>query len=326
MAVLSMTKTLYDVVGIGNAIVDYLAHVDDAFLVAHQMEKGAMQLVSAERSAALRANLLNARVCSGGSVANTMAGLADMGARCAYIGRVADDALGHIFSDDMRGIGVTYTTSPAQEGAPTASCVVCVTPDGQRTMNTHIGACAELSVDDIDESLIRSAKILYIEGYLWDAPDAKDAILHAMHCAKDAGVKIAFTLSDAFCVERHRTEFRELIAEHINILFANEQEMQSLYGVNIADELMRQLDIAVITRSESPATIYAAGQQYSIDAIKTHVVDTTGAGDLFAAGFLYGLTTHQSLENSARLGHRMAAHIISQLGARSSSSLSALVA
>ncbi len=316
----------YDVVGIGNAIVDYLVHVDEGFLKRNNMPKGGMQLIDASQSAALRGELNGARVCSGGSVANTMAGLADLGAHCGYIGRVADDDLGAIFADDMRNIGVAYHTTPATDGEPTASCVVCVTPDGQRTMNTHIGACAELSRDDIDAEMIAAAKILYIEGYLWDAPQAKDAILYAMHSAKEAGVKVAFTLSDTFCVDRHKTEFQELIADHIDILFANGGEIQALYGANIVDNLMRHLDIAVVTHSAHPATIYAGGQEHNVETVPVNLVDSTGAGDLFAAGFLYGITNAMSLDQSARLGHRMAAHIIAQLGARSASSLSMLVA
>ena len=316
----------YDVVGIGNAIVDYLAHVDDDFLTRHTMPKGGMQLVSAEQNEALRQELKEARICSGGSVANTIAGLADLGAHCGYIGRVADDELGTLFADDMRNIGVAYHTPAATDGAPTASCVVCVTPDGQRTMNTHIGACAELTPNDVDTEMLSQSKILYIEGYLWDAPKAKDAILYAMQHARQAGVKVAFTLSDTFCVDRHKTEFRELIAEHIDILFANGGEMESLYGTNIADNLMRHLDIAVVTHSEHPVTVYAGGQEHNVATAPANLVDSTGAGDLFAAGFLYGITNAMSLDQSARLGHRMAAHIIAQLGARSSSSLSMLVA
>lgn len=324
-----MTSPHYDIVGIGNAIVDCLAHVDDAFLTRHTMEKGGMQLVEAATIDTLRAELDNARECSGGSVANSMAGLAEMGLNCAYLGRVADDALGVLFTDDMRTSGIAFHNAPARSGKPTASCVVCVTPDGERTMNTFIGACAELARDDIDEAMISNASMIYIEGYLWDAPAAKEAILHAISVAKQHNVRVAFTASDTFCVERHREEFLELITNHIDILFANEDEIKALYGVDAeqaATTLRDHVDIAAITRSASPAVICQGDTILHVPALPTTVVDTTGAGDLFAAGFLYGLIKGLSLEAAAQQGHKLASHIVSQLGARSETSLQALVA
>jgi sugar/nucleoside kinase (ribokinase family) len=316
----------YDVVGIGNAIVDCLAQVDDAFLRTHGMARGSMQLITAEQAETLHHSLTNPQFCSGGSVANSIAALASLGMNTAFLGRVADDRLGENFTQDIRRVGVTFTPVPATKGKPTASCIICVTPDGERTMNTFIGACAELTTADIHPEIIEQSHILYIEGYMWDAEPAKEAILHAVHIARDHGVKIAFSTSDAFCVNRHRAEFLHLIHDHVDILFANAQEAHALHlgetEEDVATALMPHVEIVVITRSEQPALIATGGELYPVAT--PHAItplDATGAGDLFAAGFLHGVRHGKPAIECAMQGHRLAGHIIQQLGARSATPL-----
>jgi sugar/nucleoside kinase (ribokinase family) len=258
---------------------------------------------------------------SGGSAANTISGLASFGGRGAFIGRVADDQFGRVFTHDIRAAGVTYQTPPARSGAPTAMCLVLVTPDGERTMNTFLGASTELGTGEVDAGLIASAKVTYLEGYLFDRPEAKQAFQAAAEIAAKAGRKAALTLSDAFCVDRHRDDFRKLVRHGIDILFANEKEITALFQVNsFADALTAvrgECDVAVLTRSESGSVIVTANRTIEIRPEQVdEVVDVTGAGDLYAAGFLYGLTRELSLADCGRLGSLAAAEIISHIGAR----------
>jgi len=320
----------YDVCGIGNAIVDVLAQVDDAFVSAEKMPKGSMQLIDTDVAEDLYQKLSGCTVCSGGSVANTMAALASLGARAAYMGRVHDDELGHMFRHDMRSTGVAFDTPAAVSGKPTARCMICVTPDAERTMNTYIGACAEIEPSDIDDARIQASGVVYVEGYLWDQPAAKAAIRHAVHTAKIAGRKVALSLSDVFCVERHREEFHEIIHQYVDVLFANETEILALAQVDdvhlAAKHVGEKVRVLAITQGERGVLVVSDGQvtHYHADVID-HVVDTTGAGDLFAAGFLFGLTQGESIADCADLGHCCAGVIIQQMGARVPYSLATLV-
>jgi sugar/nucleoside kinase (ribokinase family) len=321
----------YDVVGMGNAIVDCLSYVDEAFLQQNQMPKGSMQLISAEYAAQLLTQLSDVKKCSGGSVANTIAALAELQLKTAFLGRVADDELGVSFTHDIREAGVYFAPKPALGGKPTACCIICVSPDGERTMNTFIGASSEVTVYDIEAEIIEQSKLLYLEGYLWDAEPAKEAILQAIHVAHDHGVKIAFSASDAFCVNRHRPEFLHLIKQHIDILFMNEDEAKALLErddlENVALELSDYVEIAVITRSGNPALISHGGKLHEVAPQPlAHIEDATGAGDAFAAGFLYGYLNDYGLVKSAKLGHKLGSNIIQQLGARSVKPLLQIVA
>ena len=325
------TKLPYDVVGIGNAIVDVLAMADDAFLAARDLPKGSMVLIDEARAEALYRQMGPATECSGGSAANTLAGLASLGGRVAFIGKVKDDQLGAIFRHDLRAIGVHYATPPSSEGLATARCLIFVTPDAQRTMNTFIGACTQITEADIDEALIAAAKVTYVEGYLWDAPPAKQAIRKAIAAARRHGRKVAFTLSDAFCVDRHREEFLELVQNDIDILFANEHEICALYRTDNIDEAVSgvqgKCDLVALTRSEKGSLLIGRDGVEVIEAAEAlRVVDTTGAGDLYAAGLLYGLTQGWSLRASGELGSKCAAEIIQQMGARAMKPLHLLVA
>lgn len=308
------------VVGIGNAIVDVLAKCEDAFLERHNLVKGGMALIDAETAAALYGEMGPAIEVSGGSAANTIAGLAALGGKAAFIGKVGDDALGEIFAHDIRSLGVKFDTLPGKGIGQTARSFVLVTPDAQRTMNTFLGASQELGPDDVDEITIKSAIITYLEGYLWDPPRAKEAFIKAMDIAKDAGRFVALTLSDSFCVDRYRDEFLDLVEHRINILFANEQEIKSLYQTYDFEEAKKHVsghvDIAVLTRSEKGSVILSAEHEIDIPARPVEVVDTTGAGDLYSAGFLFGLTHGYSLENSGKIGAMAASEAISHLGAR----------
>jgi sugar/nucleoside kinase (ribokinase family) len=267
---------------------------------------------------------------SGGSAANTMAGLASLGGEAAFIGKVRDDQLGEVFAHDIRSIGVTFDTAPATDGAATARCLILVTPDAQRTMNTFLGAAAEFSPEDVDANLIHAAQVTYLEGYLWDREAAKEAFLKAAQLAHAKDRKVALTLSDAFCVDRHRASFQDLVDGHIDILFANEDEITSLYETDDFDtalQLVRgKCDVAALTRSEKGCVIVAGDEVHVIDAEPVEkVVDTTGAGDQFAAGFLYGLTNGYGLAKAGRIGSIAAAEVISHLGARPEKSLKQLV-
>jgi sugar/nucleoside kinase (ribokinase family) len=325
-----MAEPSFDVVGIGNAIVDVLAHADDGFLAGHGLAKGAMTLVDADQAKSLYGKIGPAVECSGGSAANTIAALASLGGRGAYIGKVHDDQLGEVFGHDMRAQGVHFDTPASRSGPPTATCLILVTPDAQRTMQTFLGACVELGPDDVDEDLIAAAHITYLEGYLWDPPEAKRALVKAAKAARKAGRRVALTLSDPFCVDRHRAEFLDLIERHVDILFANEQEIMSLYRVTDFDGAMQAVrghcEIAALTRSEKGSVIIRGEEVHVIDAERVaKVVDSTGAGDAYAAGFLFGVASGMDLALSARVGGIAAAEVISHIGARPDRPLKDLV-
>ena len=324
-----MTETSYDVVGIGNAIVDIIARCDEAFLSNHGMEKGFMQLIDATRANELYADMAPAREQSGGSVANTCAGIASFGGKCGFIGRVAGDQFGKVFAHDISAIGVSFDTPASDAGLPTARCLVLVTDDGERTMNTFLGASTELGAEEIDADLIASAKVTYLEGYLFDKPEAKAAFYEAARLARAAGRKVALSLSDAFCVDRHREDFLTLVRGGVDILFANETEITSLYEMNNFDDaagaVRAEAEIAVLTRSADGAVVISDNETVLVPADPVDkVVDATGAGDLYAAGFLHGLTSGQPLEICGRLGALAASEIISHIGARPETSLKAL--
>jgi len=321
----------WDVAGIGNAIVDVLAHAEDRFLAQNGLAKGTMTLIDAARAAELYETMGPAIEVSGGSTANTLAALASFGGKGAFIGKVRNDQLGGIFRHDIEAVGVTFRTPPATEGPPTARCLIFVTPDAQRTMQTYLGACADLGPADIDEAFIAAAKITYLEGYLWDPPQAKEAFLKAARLAHAAGRKVALSLSDPFCVERHRDEFRELVQHHVDILFANEHEVMSLYETKSFDEIFQHVrgscEIAALTRSEKGSVVVSGEEVHIIDAMPfAAVVDTTGAGDAYAGGFLYGLTRDYDLAQCARMGSLAAAEVISHYGARPEMPLAQLAA
>jgi sugar/nucleoside kinase (ribokinase family) len=310
----------YDVVGVGNAIVDVIANVDEDFIVRHDLVKGAMTLIDTERATALYELMPAGIEDSGGSAANTVAGVASFGGRVAYIGKVRDDQLGEVFRHDIRATGVDFDVPLATDGPPTARCLIQVTPDAQRTMNTYLGISALLHPDDIDEALVASSKVVYCEGYLWDVECAKDAIRKAMDIGRASGAKVALTLSDSFCVDRHRDEWLELIESKVDIVFANTPEICALYECEFDDAVERargHCEIACITRSEHGSLIVTGDGILAIDAHPVeHLVDTTGAGDLYAAGFLYGLTQGHDLATCGRLAGLAAAEIISHIGAR----------
>jgi sugar/nucleoside kinase (ribokinase family) len=316
-----MHDARYDVVGIGNAIVDIIGRCDDAFLSKHDLQKGFMRLVDARQVDALYGAMGPGVERSGGSAANTIAGIASFGGSAAFIGRVSDDQFGQVFTHDIRTIGVRYDTPAANGGLPTALCLILVTPDGERTMNTFLGASTELGTAEVDAALIESARVTYLEGYLFDKPEAKEAFKSAARIAKGAGRKTALTLSDAFCVDRHREDFRNLVENGVDILFANEKEITALFVVNSFSEAVAAVkgacEIAVLTRSEAGSVIVTPQSTIDIrpEAV-AKVVDVTGAGDLYAAGFLYGLTRSLSLADCGRLGSLAAAEVISHIGAR----------
>ena len=311
----------YDVLGIGNAIVDVVAHAEDDLLLDLGLEKGAMTLVDAARCEDLYARMGQARETSGGSCANTMAALAALGGRAAYIGRVRDDQLGRVFSHDISAAGVAFRNLPATDGPATARSLIFVTPDAQRTMQTYLGACVELSPADVEDDLVRRADVTYLEGYLWDRPDAKAACRKAAMIAHEAGNSLALSLSDAFCVDRWRSEFHELVQGQVDILFANEAEIMSLYETSSFEEAARQarseVALAVLTRGAHGALVLQGDQAVEIAAEPVaRLLDTTGAGDLFAAGFFRGLAGGMGLADSGRLGALAAAEILAQYGAR----------
>ncbi len=319
----------FDVVGVGNAIVDVIALVDDAFIDEHDLAKGAMALIDAERATQLYAAMPSGIEASGGSAANTMAGVASFGGRAAYIGKVRDDQLGEVFRHDIRATGVSYDVPYATAGPPTARCLIQVTPDAQRTLNTFLGVSSLLSPDDIDPALVASAKLVYCEGYLWDVDIAKQAIRKAMDIGHAAGAKTALTLSDSFCVDRHREEWLELIDSRVDIVFANETEICSLYECDwetAADKIAGQVDIACLTRHSAGSVIVTAHDRFAIAPEPCdHLVDTTGAGDLYASGFLHGYAQGLDLATCGRLGSLAAAEIIGHVGARPAISLSTLL-
>lgn len=311
----------HDVVGIGNAIVDIIGRCDDAFLAKFGRTKGSMQLVDAATVLALYDAMGPAIEISGGSVANTMAGIASFGGKAAFIGKTADDQFGQVFRHDISAAGVTFRTPPSSDGEPTGQSLILVTPDGQRTMNTALGVSPRLGGGEIDADLIRSGRILYLEGYLFDRPEAKAAFREAAGIAAKAGRQVALSLSDPFCVDRHRPEFLKLIKESVDILFANEAEIISLYEAKDFDTAAKQAQtdtkLAALTRSEKGSVILSEGKAIAIPAAPiAEVVDTTGAGDLYAAGFLFGVATGKDIETAGRLGSMAAGEIISHLGAR----------
>lgn len=324
------SETKYDVVGIGNAIVDVVAESDEAFLSAKDLPKGGMTLIDAGQAEAIYTDMRPGIEMSGGSVANSMAGIASLGGTGAFFGKVRDDQLGQVFAHDIRSIGIRFDSAPATSGLPTARCLVLVTPDAQRTMGTFLGACVDLGPEDVDEAIIAAGKVTYLEGYLWDPPRAKEAFIKAAEAAHAAGREVALSLSDPFCVDRHREEFRDLVDGHIDILFANESEIVSLYETDGFDAALQQVrgkcDIACLTRSEKGSVIVAGDEVHVIDAEPVgKVVDTTGAGDLYAAGFLFGYTHGYGLARAGRIAAIAAAEAISHMGARPMISLKDLV-
>ena len=326
-----MTSATYDVIGVGNAIVDVLSPTEDDFLARHGLDKGRMTLIDTDQAAALYDAMGPGIEVSGGSAANTLAGIASLGGNGAYLGKVRNDTLGGVFSHDIKAIGVDYRTPPATDGATTARCLIFVTPDAQRTMQTYLGISVELGPDDIDEGAVRDSHITYLEGYLFDPPAAKQAFVKAAEIAHAAGRKVALTLSDPFCVDRHRAEFMHLISGHVDIVFANEEETKSLFEVDDFDAALQRIkghcEIAALTRSEKGSVIVAGNDVHVVDAAPVaKVVDTTGAGDLFAAGFLFGLTRDRSLADCGRIGGLAAAEIIGHYGARPEMSLAKMLA
>jgi sugar/nucleoside kinase (ribokinase family) len=325
-----MADPTYDVTGVGNAIVDVIAQADDRFLDELGLAKGMMTLIDADQARSLYDAMGPGRESSGGSAANTLAGLASLGGSGAYIGKVRNDQLGGVFSHDIQAAGVDYRTPAATSGPPTARCLIFVTPDAERTMQTFLGVSVELGPDDIDADAIRDARITYLEGYLFDKPEAQAAFVRAAEIAHAAGRKVALTLSDPFCVDRHRSSFLHLVQGHIDILFANEAEIMALYEVDRFEEAAKMIaghcEIAALTRSEKGSVVVADGSTQAVPAAAVRkVVDTTGAGDLYAAGFLYGLTHGHSLADCARIGGLCAAEIIQHYGARPETALRTLL-
>jgi sugar/nucleoside kinase (ribokinase family) len=322
-----MVTASFDVLGIGNAIVDVIARTEDDFLFKQNMSKGSMQLVDAARAEQIYAAMGPAVEVSGGSAANTTVGAASLGARAAFVGKVKDDDLGRVFAHDIRAAGVHFATPAAPAGPPTGRCYVLVTPDGERTMNTYLGAAQDLCPADIDAGMIASTLIVYLEGYLWDPPQAKEAFLKAAKLAHDAGRDVALSLSDAFCVDRYRAEFLNLMrGGTVDLVFANERELHSLYPAADFDcavnELRRDVRAAVVTRSEKGCVVVTREETDAVAACPVRqVVDATGAGDLFAAGFLVGMARRAGYRDSARLGSLAAAEVIQHLGARPETSL-----
>ena len=325
-----MAATQYDVLGIGNAIVDVIARTEDDFLVAQKMRKGTMQLIDEAQAAKIYDAMGPAVEVSGGSAANTTVGAASLGARAAFIGKVKDDELGRVFAHDIRAAGVAFTTPPASAGPSTARCYVLVTPDGERTMNTFLGAAQDLHPNDIDADAIAATRIVYLEGYLWDPPHAKEAFLKAAKIAHAAERDVALTLSDAFCVDRYRAEFLDLIRSGtVDLVFANERELHSLYETadfdTAVNALRKDARLAVVTRSEKGCLVVTREETDAVPASPiARVVDATGAGDLFAAGFLVGLARGADNRTAAHLGALAAAEVIQHLGARPETSLKEL--
>ncbi|WP_315780856.1 MULTISPECIES: adenosine kinase [unclassified Bradyrhizobium] len=327
-----MTDAKYDVLGIGNAIFDVLVQADEAFLARHGMTKGGMALIDEARAAAIYRDMGPATEMSGGSAANTIVGLASLGARAAYVGKIKDDQIGRMYSHDIRAAGVAFDTAAAADGPATGCSYILVTPDGERTMNTYLGAAQNLTAADIDPAQIAAARIVYLEGYLWDPKDAKDAFVKAAAIAHDAGREVALTLSDSFCVDRYRDEFLELMrGGTVDLVFANEAELHSLYQTSDFDGALKQLredaTLGIVTRSDKGCVVVSNDGVIAVPAhpIET-LVDTTGAGDLFAAGFLFGLVRKSGYEMAGKLGGLAAAEVIQHIGARPQVSLKELAA
>ena len=319
-----------DVIAIGNAIVDMIASSDDAFLRHVNIQKGAMELIDSERARFLEEEMVAPVVTCGGSAANTIVGLSNLGAKCGFIGKVKDDRAGKQFKRSMEGLNIIFETPPKTEGEPTAKCLIFVTPDAQRSMNTFLGASTELRPLDISKDFIGRSKILYLEGYLWDPPNAKKAFLEAINIAKAADTKVALSLSDAFCVDRYRSEFLDLVRTHVDILFGNETELLSLYQVENLNEaiglVQDDCEIVAVTRDSRGSIVIENRRVFEIAAQKIDtVIDTTGAGDLYASGFLYGITRDMDIRQCGRLGGLVASSIITQFGARPEESLMPLI-
>ena len=325
-----MTKT-FDVVGIGNAIVDVLVQADDDLLDNFELTKGTMALVDEHQAETLYARVGPGLETSGGSAANTLAGVAQLGGRAGFIGRVRNDQLGGIFAHDIRSVGARFETPAATEGPSTARCLILVTPDAQRTMCTYLGASVGLDPADLDLEMVAQAKLLYLEGYLWDSDEAKAAFIAAAEVARAHGGEVALSLSDAFCVERHRDSFQELVDGHVDILFANEMEITALYKANsfeeAADQVRGRCKVAALTRSELGSVILNGADSHAIAPFQLGpLVDTTGAGDLYAAGFLHAYTQGQEIDACGRLGSLCAGQVVTQLGPRPQGCLKELVA
>jgi sugar/nucleoside kinase (ribokinase family) len=325
-----MTSTKYDVLGIGNAIFDVLVQTDESFLAAHGMTKGGMALIDEARAATIYSDMGPAIEMSGGSGANTIVGIANLGARAAYVGKVKDDQIGRLYSHDIRAAGVAFETKAASGGPATGCCYILVTPDAERTMNTYLGAAQELTPEDIDAAQIAASGIIYLEGYLWDPKSAKDAFVKAATIAHGAGRQVALTLSDSFCVDRYRDEFLDLMRKGtVDLVFANEAELHSLYQTSDFDTALKQLRVdtklGVVTRSEKGCVVASTDGVIAVPAFPIEkMVDTTGAGDLFAAGFLFGLVRGAGHEAAGRLGALAAAEVIQHIGARPQTSLKEL--
>ena len=320
----------HHVLAIGNALVDVITAAPPEFLAERGIAKGSMRLIPADEAETLYAAMGPGREISGGSAANTVAGMAALGARPAFVGRIAQDQLGNVFAHDIRAAGVDFTTAPSAGGAPTGRCLIVVTPDGDRTMNTFLGACQELSEADLDAASVAAAEILYLEGYLWDPAAPRAAMKKAIAVARANNRKVAFTLSDVFCVEGHRADFQELLADHVDLMFGNEHEVCALYQTQSLDEAMAELAkhacIAVVTRSSQGAVVLEGGRRHVVTGEKVdRVVDSTGAGDMFAGGFMAAMVEGRPLPDCARVGCITAAEVISHYGARPEADLKALV-
>src|SRR5271154_7024816 len=326
-----MTSAKYDVLGIGNAIFDVLVQTDEGFLAAHGMTKGGMALIDEARAASIYRDMGKATEMSGGSAANTIVGIASLGARAAFVGKIRDDQIGRLYAHDIRAAGVAFETSPASQGPATGCSYILVTPDGERTMNTYLGAAQELTPDDIDAAQVAASAIVYLEGYLWDPKSAKEAFVKASTIAHDSGRQVALTLSDSFCVDRYRGEFLDLMRNGtVDLIFANEAELHSLYQTSDFDTALKQLrddaKLGVVTRSEKGCVVASRDGVIAVPAFPiAEIVDTTGAGDLFAAGFLFGVVRGAGYENAGRLGALAAAEVIQHIGARPQVSLKELV-
>jgi sugar/nucleoside kinase (ribokinase family) len=324
-----MAERLYDVVGIGSAIVDIIARCDDDFIRRQGLQKGTMRLIDTAEADRLYSEMGPAVETSGGTVPNTCAGLASFGGKAAFIGKVARDQMGEVFAHDIRAVGVTFTTPPAENSAPTGRCLILVTPDGERTMNTFLGAATELTSGELDPVLIASGKVLYLEGYTFDQPQAKQAFYEAADVARAAGTTVALSLSDPFCVDRHRADFLNFIRRSVDLVFANESEALSLYETADFDAACRALSadckLAAVTRGAKGSVILSRGETVVVAAAPVeHVVDTTGAGDLYASGFLFGHAHGMDLSACGGLGSIAAAEVIGHIGPRPVVSLAAL--
>lgn len=313
--------TVFDVVGIGNALVDIISHVDDAFIDTHDLVKGSMTLVDTDRALHLHRNLGTSVEMSGGSAANTVCGVASLGGRAAYIGKVSDDDLGGAFGHDLLAVGVRFAPGGPADDVPTGRCIIAVTDDAERTMNTYLGASSLLTPDDIDTDVVAAARVLYMEGYLYDRPEAKEAFRHAARASHDAGRLVSLTLSDSFCVDRHREDFRALVTDEVDLLFGNSDELVALYETTTLDEAVESVRVdcrlAAITLGARGSIVVTPENVVEVPAIGvSHVVDTTGAGDLYAAGFLFAHTRGDALDDCARIGAIAAAEVIGHVGPR----------